>query len=52
MNLAPRHFLCAVCLVLAIPMTPALAQTEATPQPPMTAQAVEDFLTDAGLQAC
>jgi hypothetical protein len=52
MSVAPRYLLRVFCFALAMPMAPALAQTEATPRPPMTASAVEDFLTDAGLQAC
>lgn len=52
MSVAQRHLLHALCLLLALPAATALAQTEATPRPPMTAAAVEDFLTDAGLQAC
>lgn len=52
MTIPVRHAWFALCLAAAIPAAPACAQTEATPPTPMTIEAVEDFLTDAGLQAC
>lgn len=47
-----RHLLPVLCLAVAMPLLPALAQTETTPRPPMTIAGAEEFLTDAGLQAC
>jgi len=52
MTIVARQFLFALYLAVAMPAASALAQSEAAPRPPMTIEGAEDFLTDAGLQAC
>ncbi len=51
MTITSHHLLIVLCLAVAAPVAPAWAQTE-TPPAPMTIEGAEDFLTDAGLQAC
>lgn len=52
MTVLVRHAWLAICLAVAIPATPACAQTEATPQATMTIEGAKAYLQDAGLQAC